>query len=110
MLYGKELTFDTTPIIKNETTLVPLRTIFEALGMTVEWDEETERITAKKDGLTITLTVGSTAAKKNNEEITLLTVPVVTGEGRTLVPIRFISESCGLSVTWDGASNTVTIE
>lgn len=110
MLYGKELTFDTTPIIKNETTLVPLRTIFEALGMTVEWDEETERITAKKDGLTITLTVGSTAAKKNNEEITLLTAPVVTGEGRTLVPIRFISESCGLSVTWDGASNTVTIE
>lgn len=36
---GKEVMFDTSPIIQNDVTLVPLRTILETLGMTVNWDE-----------------------------------------------------------------------
>lgn len=109
MLNGKMLEFDTDPVIENDTTLVPLRAIFEALGMTVEWDADTGKITAFKDGVNIELTVGSTSAYKNGETITISTAPYITGRGVTLVPVRFISESCGMDVTWDSDTRTVSI-
>ena len=109
ILNGSRLTFDTSPILVNNTTLVPLRTIFEALGMEIDWDEATQTVTAQKDGITLTLTIGSTEASKNGESIFLLTAPQLSIEGRTLVPIRFIAESLGLNVTWIDATRTVII-
>lgn len=109
MLNGKMLEFEDDPVIENDTTMVPLRTIFEALGMTVDWDENTGKITAYKDDITITLTVGSASADKNGEIINLSVAPYITGDGVTLVPVRFISESCGLDVTWDENTGTVSI-
>lgn len=109
MLNGKMLEFDTDPVIEKDTTLVPLRAIFEALGMTVDWDADTGKITAHKGSVNIELTVGSTSAYKNGEIITLSTAPYITGSGVTLVPVRFISESCGLDVMWDSDTRTVRI-
>lgn len=106
---GEEMSFDTSPVIQNDTTLVPVRAIFEALGMTVEWNDETQEITAVKDDLTIKLKIGSTTASKNGETVTLTTAPVITSDSRTLVPVRFISESCGLDVQWDENTRTVSI-
>ncbi len=36
-------------------------------------------------------------------------VPVITAEDRTIVPLRFISESFGADVTWDGDTQGITI-
>lgn len=36
-------------------------------------------------------------------------VPYISAENRTLVPIRFISESLGAEVKWDDATKTVTV-
>ena len=108
-LQGRELRFDTSPIIENDTTLVPLRAIFEALGMTVEWNEDTQTVTAYGNGVTVSLKVGSTSAQKNGETVSLTAAPVMTAEDRTLVPVRFISESCGLSVNWNEETQTVEI-
>lgn len=109
VLNGAALTFDTSPTIENDTTLVPFRGIFEALGMEVTWDEATQTVSAWKDGVTLTLTIGSAEADKNGEKIGLLAAPVLSKEGRTLVPVRFIAESLGLTVTWDEATRTVNI-
>jgi hypothetical protein len=40
--------------------------------------------------------------------ITLNTAPYIEN-GTTLVPVRFVSEALGATVSWDGASKTVTI-
>lgn len=109
-LNGTELMFDSQPMMQNDTTLVPLRTILEALGMEVSWDEETSTVTAVKDGVTVVLTIGSTSAYLNNQEVQLLTAPIVSEQNRTLVPVRFIAESLGLTVSWQENTQTVVIE
>ena len=45
-LDGAILSFDVPPQIINERTMIPMRAIFEALGANIEWDDETQTITA----------------------------------------------------------------
>ncbi len=108
ILNEQKLAFSQPPVIENGTTLVPMRAIFEAMGASVEWNGETKSITAVKDDTTINLTLNETMAKVNNNEITLA-VPAKLINGNTMVPLRFISESLGAEVNWDGESRTVTI-
>jgi hypothetical protein len=107
-LNGNYLTFDQAPIAESGRTLVPLRAIFEAFGATVNWDQATQSVTAVKGDITIKLTLGSKTAYKNDTPITL-DVPAKALNGRTLVPVRFISESFGATVEWDQANQTVII-
>jgi len=100
--------YDVMPIIENGRTLVPMRGIFEALGAEVAWDDATKTVTGTKADTKITLQIGNTAANVNDKEVTL-DVPAKILDGRTLVPVRFISESLGCEVNWDDATKTVII-
>ena len=42
---GQQLAMNVSPVIKNGRTLVPLRAIFEALGVEVSWDDNTRTVT-----------------------------------------------------------------
>lgn len=106
---GKEVEFDQPPIIENNRTLVPLRAIFEALGASVGWDNDTNSIIATKDNTIIFMQIGHNKLFKNNETITLDVPPQLVND-RTLVPVRAIAESFDLKVSWDEATQTVTIE
>jgi hypothetical protein len=108
ILNGKTLTFDIPPEIDNGRTFVPLRTIFEALGAQINWDDNTKTVTATKDSLVIVLKIGESNAHVNNE-IVSLDAPAKIVSGRTLVPLRFVSEAMGSTVDWDGITKTVTI-
>ncbi|MBE7053555.1 MAG: copper amine oxidase N-terminal domain-containing protein [Ruminococcaceae bacterium] len=105
---GKELTMDQPPVLKDGRTLVPLRAIFEALGATVGWDDATKTATGTKDGKEIKIAIDNTVAKVDGKEVKL-DVPAQIINSRTLVPVRFISESLGASVAWNGETKTVTI-
>ena len=106
-LDGRSLSFDVPPIIENGCTLVPLRVIFEALGADVQWNGSTQTVTASKSGTKFILIIGG-AAYKNGQEVQL-SVPAKIIEGRTMVPLRFISEALGCQVAWDGTTETITI-
>ena len=108
LLNGVNLSFDQPPIIENGRTLVPLRAIFEALGAKVDWDESTQTVTAVKDGITITLRIGSDVLIRNGVNIHL-DVPARIAGGRTMVPARAIAESFGADVGWEQNTQTVTI-
>lgn len=71
MLLGNKLSFDTEPVIINDRTMVPMRAVFEGLGMTVSWDDITRRVTATGGGKEIVLTVGSENALVNGEGVDL---------------------------------------
>ena len=43
-----ELIFEQSPIIQNDSTLVPFRAIFENLDMVVQWFGDEQRVTAQK--------------------------------------------------------------
>ena len=105
---GDSLQTDVAPIIVEGRTLVPLRVIFEALGAWVDWNGDTQTVTARKDDITISLQIGSNTLIKNGSYITL-DVPAQLVNSRTLVPVRAVAESFGAEVEWDGESNAVYI-
>ncbi len=101
------------PQLINDRTMVPMRKIFEVFGADVQWDGETETVTAVTAEKTLKLQINNPVAKvitteSGESEITLDSVPVVI-DGRTLVPVRFIAESLELKVGWDGETQTVVI-
>ena len=103
---GKTLTFDSAPIVQQGRTLVPLRAIFEALGATVDWQPAAKTVTATKNDTVIQLIVGG-QAYKNGQEVTL-DVPAKIINGRTLVPLRFVSEALGATVDWNNGTIAIT--
>lgn len=105
---GEAVTFDQPPMIQDERTLVPLRAIFEAMGASVEWDQETQTVTASRSSDTVSLTIGSSMLYKNNEAV-MLDVPAQIVNERTLVPARAVAESFGALVDWNGETQTVVI-
>lgn len=105
---GEKINFDQEPIIDNGRTLVPLRAIFEKLGAEVEWDGATQTVTAKKAGTTIELTINDTNAKKNGVAVEL-DVPAKIVNGRTLVPVRFVSDCFGVGVEWNEENKQVVL-
>lgn len=108
-LDGQLLSFDVPPQIENGRTLVPLRRIFEAMGATVEWDDSTRTVTARRDGTVVVLPIGSTNPTVNGV-VWPLDVPArIIGE-RTLAPLRFVGEGFGGKVTWDDSTRTVVME
>lgn len=95
--------------IKDDRTLVPLRSIFEALGATVEYDEATEAITATRGATTINLKIGDKKMYVGDNMIELDVAAFVTSANRTMVPVRAISEAFGAKVDWVEATEQVLI-
>ncbi|MBE7053975.1 MAG: copper amine oxidase N-terminal domain-containing protein [Ruminococcaceae bacterium] len=108
VINGKEEVYDQNPIIVNGRTLVPMRAIFESLGATVEWNDIEKSVTAKKNSTTIKIGIGKKYATVNDKSIKLDTYATIVN-GRTLVPVRFVSESLGAVVNWNDAERKVEI-
>lgn len=106
---GYQLTVDQPPVIENGRTLVPLRPIFEGLGAEVTWFPSTQSISGSLDSSYIYLEINNTTATVNNKNITIDVPPRIINS-RTMVPLRFISESLGATVTWNDATRSISID
>lgn len=108
ILDGDTMQFSVDPRIIDGSTMVPLRSIFEALGADVKWDQKTQTVTAKKARTTVSLTIGNKTAYVNGKAQEL-TTPGTVINGSTLVPLRFVSQALGAYVHWNGADQVVSI-
>lgn len=106
---GDALEFDVSPEIVNGRTMVPISTIFNALEMDVDWDGNLRKVTATKSGLEVILFIDSDEATVNGKTVVLDAAAYIKN-GRTMVPLRFVAESTGAIVTWDGDTRTVGIK
>ena len=106
---GIYLGFETPPIIENGSTLVPMRFLFEQMGADVEWNGETQTATATLDNTEITFSINNINAEVNNI-LTTMDVPARLVNGKTIVPLRFLSENMGYTVDWDADSRTAIIQ
>ncbi|MPM01909.1 hypothetical protein SDC9_48149 [bioreactor metagenome] len=93
-----------TPFVdKNGRTQVPVRVISEKLGKTVEWEQITTTVIVDNY---IKIKVGEFTAEETPEGkipkgyINMDSNPVILN-GRTYVPIRFISEALGYTVEYE---------
>lgn len=101
-LNGLEIEFDVSPYIKNGRTMVPFRAIFEALGVDISWNGVNRTIMATNDTTQIYIEIGKAFAYVNGYKVNLDAEAEIV-EGRTFVPLRFVSENAGADVSWDGA-------
>ena len=105
----KILAFEQPPVIQDDRTLIPIRFLFEQMGAAVDWNGDTRTATIAQNDRTITFSIDNTTATVNGQP-TQMDVPAQIVNDKTLVPLRFLSESLGYTVNWDGDNRIVTIE
>lgn len=108
LIDGLSLKSDAEPMIYNNRTLVPFRSIAEAMGIEVQWDELTRRVYAAKGIDRVTLQIDNQTAYINEVPSPLEAAPQIAN-GRTLIPLRFFSEAFGCQVSWDDQLRQVHI-
>jgi tetratricopeptide (TPR) repeat protein len=105
---GRDKLFEQPPIIMGGATLAPLRAIFESLGASVTWDPDTRTATGVKGSTTVVLQIGANEALVNGVKV-ILDQPAQLVNGFTMAPARFVGETFGGKVGWDGSTRTVGI-
>ena len=108
---GTEVTMDAAPYIAKNRTMVPIRYIANACGVSDEnitWNQATRTATISGPNNVVTIKMGSNTITTSNGVITMDTVAVNSGN-RIYVPARFIANALGATVTWDAATQTVGI-
>lgn len=95
-------------------TLAPLRLLAEGLGAEVEWIPDAAQVSVRHGDDIILLTLGSSVALVNGEARQLpdgvpATMISYRGQGYTMVPLRFFSETFGCQVDWEQRSYTASI-
>ena len=115
---GRELNTEFPPYIVKGRTFVPIREITESLGAEVLWDGKTSSVDISLADKVIKLRIDSSVCYVNGEKIKLEknTIPKLTTfyeprqEQKTMVPLRFISETLGYKVDFIDEANKVTID
>lgn len=99
----------TIPVIVEGRTLVPIKAIIDAVGGTLSWDEAEKRVTISYKDKTVELWIGSNITRVNGTDGTTDVAPQIMND-RTMLPIGFISQNLGLSITWQADANQVVIK
>lgn len=101
VLNNENKILDAAPLISQNRTMVPLRFIAEAFGANVSWAQDTKTVTIVIDGKVLTMRI--------NQELEGFGAAPIISNGRTMVPIRYISEELGANVIWVPSTKTVAI-
>ena len=106
---GQEKSFDAAPFIdENGRTQLPVRAVAEALGATVGWDQETQTVSILKGGKAISVQVGSNKINVGGVSVFVDTKAVIKND-RVFLPFRAVAEALGANVSFDDATQTVTL-
>ncbi|EMT54115.1 hypothetical protein I532_00875 [Brevibacillus borstelensis AK1] len=108
MIDGKGVLSDVQPLHQNGRILVPIRLLAEHSGADVSYDPDTRQVTLRDGAHQVAVFPESRVGYVNGSRKKLDTAPVVRNR-RTLVPIRFVSESLGYEVTWDQRAKVAKI-
>ena len=103
----------TTPLIVQGRTIVPISSVMIAAGGSATWNAVTQTVTLKLGGHTAVLTIGKATAVLDGKTVSIdpdnaRVTPTILN-GRTMLPLRFVGESLGASVLWDGVTRRVTL-
>ena len=110
---GRPIATDVAPFIRDGRTLLPFRFIGEQLGAQIDWDAIDRKVTYTLGTRTVSLWIDQNLSLVNGRErlvdpLNPNVVPIIR-DGRTMVPVRFISEALGFTVDWNGETQQVTV-
>ena len=103
----------TVPVIIESRTFLPIRAIVEALGGTIAWTAAEQKVTIIMGPNVLELFIGKSTARINGSSVSIdstntKVAPRIVG-GRTMLPVRFITEQLGGTVVWNDATKTATL-
>ncbi len=102
-------TVEAAPYTKNDRALVPLRVFSEALGCSVEWNEETNSATVKNGENIVVFSENSNEMNVNGEKKLIDTCAEVVKD-RMFVPLRAVSEGLGFGVYYVDSTEHILID
>ena len=105
---NQKLELSNAPIIENDRTLIPMRSVFEALGANVQWVDSEKTAVAYKGLDVLQLTIDSNTMLVNGGA-TSLDAPARLIDEKTYVPLRAVSENLNYEVEWDGKTRSIYI-
>lgn len=105
---GKTINCEVPPIVFDDYSVVPARDVFEAMGATVDWNAPNQKVTVKYDDTKVEVFINKRAVNVNNVEKTA-PIPAKLINGKTMIPVRFVSEALGFSVDFDSSTDTILI-
>ncbi|WP_162848341.1 TraB/GumN family protein [Paenibacillus nanensis] len=101
------------PVKVNGTTLVPVRMLLEKLHFEIDWNQESQVVTATstdpRNVAVISLQIGHDTAYVNSKPMKLLAAPQKINQ-KSYVPLRFIVEESGYEIEWDEKRNQISID
>ncbi len=121
---GNVSKLDAAPLLRNGRTMVPIRPIAEALGAEVEWTtymlEDAVFIDPSQGAYSYYIIIGKKEVvvwtnpfdenfDPNLKINTTLDSAAFIENNRTYLPLRFVAESLGATVSWDNDTQTITI-
>ena len=124
LVNGEKIEFDVQPFMENDSVMVPFRQIAEAMGIIVEWDDETSTIIGclpklnddgskeKHEYITIKINDGEPFVQASGEakyKDKTMNIAVTVKNDRTCIPVRFFAEALDAEVDWDEDTNTVFV-
>jgi hypothetical protein len=103
---------ETAPVIENGRTILPIRYVATPLGTQVLWNSKEQKVTllgSKK----VELWIGKSQATVDGVGVLIdpanpKVAPRISG-GRTMLPLRFVSEAFGAEILYDPLLRTVTV-
>ena len=121
-----------SPVIIDDHTYVPLRSVFDSMGINVYWDEyqrtsilKAQSITCTKNSTIVQFSrtfndtgynvwtlkkwESSDTSSSNSTDISITDLQPVIIDSSSYVPLRVVSEAFGAAVTWDADTKTVYI-
>ncbi len=103
------------PIIFNDYALVPIREVFESMGATVKFVDLSQQIFIQHNDKYVRLKIGSSEAYIDADKaeipgsVTPMLIAPAGKDAKTMVPVRFVSESLGMLVEFDGENGIIKI-
>lgn len=106
-------TMDVEPLVIQGRTFIPVRYLAEPLGCAVEYDIIKKQITLNNCSRKIILTIGSNLAEVDGKmyyiDVDNKSIVPVIKNGRTMIPIRFVSGSFDCKVEWKPDTKEITV-
>jgi len=112
---GRQLISDVAPIRRHGRVFLPARAVADALMMNIKFTPETRFVSIWNDRKAVSLLIGHNEAFIFDDPFTdvyrtiPLDAPTFIHNGRTMIPLRFVSEIFAKEVSWDNINRTVIV-
>jgi len=92
----------------NGVTYLPVKSVFQAMGGTVNYDASTKSFLIKVGSTSIVMSKGSAQAKVNDKPVTMKGV-LFENKGETLFPAHLLSNVFGAKLNWNSTKQEMVV-